>query len=105
NEGKILGEYHVGDERLYDWFSHLPLLSLKPMLYVFNVDERNYAHRIEHETVNENELQISAKLEQDLAELSEEDRQMYLQELGVQEPGLNRLIKKAYQVLGLASYL
>lgn len=102
--GRILGTYHVGDERLKPWFATLPLLSLKPVLYVFNVDERNYAHKQEHESAG-NELVISAKLEQDLAELPEEDREMYLRELGVSEAGLNRLIKKAYQLLGLASFL
>lgn len=102
--GKILGTYHVGDERLRGWFEHLPLLSLKPILYVFNVDERNYARKQSEETAG-NELVISAKLEQDLADLPAEDREMYLQELGVTEPGLNRLIKKAYNLLGLASFL
>ena len=48
--GKILGIYHIGDERLKDWFEHLPLLSLKPVLYVFNVEEGSYAHKLEHET-------------------------------------------------------
>lgn len=102
--GRILGRYAVGDPRLSNWFEHLPLLSLKPVLYVFNVDEGSYSHKLEHELAG-NQLVISAKLEQDLVDLSEEDRRMYLDELGVTEPGLDRLIKKAYQLLGLASFL
>src|SRR5258708_6912875 len=103
--GKILGIYHIGDERLKDWFEHLPLLSLKPVLYVFNVEEGSYAHKLEHETLNENELIISAKIEEELGELGEEERVEYLKELGISEPGLNRLIKKAYHILGLISFL
>src|SRR5258708_1367597 len=48
--GRILGIYHIGDERLKDLFEYLPLLSLKPVLYVFNVEEGSYAHKLEHET-------------------------------------------------------
>jgi GTP-binding protein YchF len=103
-DGKILGTYHVGDERLKPWFETLPLLSLKPVLFVFNVDERNYAQKQNTESAG-NELVISSKLEQDLADLSVEDREMYLTELGIKEPGLNRLIRKAYNLLGLQSFL
>ncbi len=104
-EGKTLGHFNVGDDRLKSWFSTLPLLTLKPVLYVFNVEEGNYAHSLEHEVVNENEIIISAKIEEELAELSEDERVEYLKELGVTEPGLNRLIKKAYILLGLVSFL
>ncbi len=115
-QGRTLGRYEIGDERLKDWFEHLPLLTLKPVLYVFNVDEGSYAHKMEHEQLNENEsltslfpagneLIISAKIEEDLGELSDEERSEYLKELGITEPGLNRLIKKAYKLLGLISYL
>jgi len=104
-EGKVLGKYEIEDERIKSWFNTLPLLTLKPVLYVFNVDEGSYAHKLEHETLNENKLVISAKIEEELSELSHKEREEYLKELGVSEPGLNRLIKKAYQVLGLISFL
>lgn len=103
--GRELGKYEVGDERLKDWFKTLPLLSLKPVLYVFNIEEGSYAHKLEHEVANENEMFISAKIEEELGELSEEERTEYLKELGIEEPGLNRLIKKAYSILGLISFL
>lgn len=103
--GRMLGKYDVGDERLKSWFSTLPLLTIKPVLHVFNIDEGSYAHKLEHETVNENEIFISAKIEEDLSDLSEDEKLEYLKEIGIAEPGLNRLIKKAYQILGLISFL
>jgi ribosome-binding ATPase len=104
-QGKMLGKYEVGDERLKSWFNTLPLLTIKPILYVFNVSEGSYAHKLEHEIANDNEMIISAKIEEELSELSDEERDDYLKELGIKEPGLNRLIKKAYSVLGLVSFL
>ncbi len=104
-QGRMLGKYEVGDERLKLWFSTLPLLTIKPILYVFNVDEGSYAHRMEHETANGNEMVVSAKIEEELSELSDEEKKEYLAELGIKEPGLERLIKKAYSLLGLASFL
>lgn len=127
SEGKILGRFHIGDERLRSWFETLPLLTLKPVLYVFNVDEGSYTERLEQSVISssakqneksqdsnleishfvrdDNSLVISAKIEEELSELSEEDREMYLKELGIEEPGLNRLIRKAYSQLGLISFL
>ncbi len=105
DQGRVLGKFEIGDERVRDWFRTLPLLTLKPVLYVFNVDEGSVAHKLEHEILNENELIISARLEEELVDLSDEERMEYLKEAGVNETGLERLIKKAYQILGLISYL
>src|SRR3990167_4898171 len=44
-DGKIVGEYQIGDERLKAWFKTLPLLSIKPILYVYNVSESEYKSR------------------------------------------------------------
>ncbi len=103
--GRMPSRLTINDERLTNWFNTLPLLTIKPVLYVFNVDEGSYAHKLEHETVNENEIIISAKIEEELADLSKEEREEYLKELGISEPGLERLIKKAYGLLGLISFL
>ena len=103
--GRMLGRYQINDERLKIWFQTLPLLTIKPVLHVFNVDEGSYAHKLEHEIANENEIVVSAKIEEELSELSEEEKLEYLNELGISEPGLERLIKKAYSLLGLASFL
>lgn len=105
SNGLILGKYNIGDERLKTWFKTLPLLALKPVLYVLNVEEGSYAHKLEHETLNENEMFISARLEEELVDLDDAERTEYLKELGINETGLERLIKKAYQLLGLASFL
>ena len=104
-EGKILGYYDVGDERLKNWFQTLPLLTTKPILYVDNVSEDSYQDRLAQGITNPNEMVVSAKLEEELVELSDEERTEYLAELGIKETGLERLIKKAYQMLGLASFL
>lgn len=104
-DGKILGNYQIGDERLKSWFITLPLLSIKPVLYVFNVDEVTIAEKIAHETLNSNEIFISARLEEELVELSDEEKLEYLNEAGLKETGLERLIKKAYALLGLSSFL
>lgn len=101
--GKTLDKFYLGDEKLQDWFEHLPLLTIKPVLYVFNVDE-NAQLTINNEEL-ENTMKICAKLEEELVDLSEEERLDYLKELGIEETGLERLIKKAYGLLGLASYL
>lgn len=99
--GRILGKFEVGDEKLRGWFEKLPLISIKPVLYVYNVDE-SAEWGVQNE---ENSLKISAKLEEELADLNEEERLDYLKELGIQETGLERLIKKAYSLLGLISFL
>ncbi len=111
-QGHYLGKFHVGDDRLKEWFSKLPLLTIKPILYVFNVAEENYGERLkqdmaiqEHEKINQNELVICARLEEEFVELSEEERMEYLHDLGIEETGLERLIRKAYHLLGLISFL
>lgn len=105
DQGKVLGKYQVGDERLKDWFTHLPLLSIKPVLYVYNVSEEEYSQKVHDREVNGDEIVISAKLEEELADLSEEERKEYLKELGIELTGLERLIVKAYDLLGLISFL
>ncbi len=108
----ILGKYQIGDERIKPWFKSLPLLTLKPVLMVYNVAEDQYGSRIKSGmtgeggmTEGDDKMVISAKLEEEMVELSEEERLEYLKELGIEETGLERLIKKAYHLLGLISFL
>src|SRR3989344_2669618 len=103
--GHVLGEYQIGDERFRDWFVHLPLLSTKPILYVYNIDENKLSSDDTIVYHSDHELGICAKLEEELVDLSEEESQEYLKSVGLEQTGLERLIKKAYQLLGLASYL
>lgn len=106
--GKILGKYEIGDEKLERWFRTLPLLMIKPSLRVYNVSEDEYASRIKEQESRINEEQsviISAKLEEELADYSDEERKEYLLSMGIEETGLERLIKEAYHLLGLISFL
>ena len=81
----------------------LHLLTMKPMLYVANVDESQVAD--EFESIDGvTPIPICAKVEADLAELEPEEAAEYLTDLGLSEPGLNALIREAYALLGLQSY-
>ena len=91
------------------------LLSLKPIIYAANMDEDGFAHYEDNgyfrsvrdlaEKEGAQVLPICAKLEQDIAELEGEEKQMFLEELGIAESGLDRLIKCGYSLLGLISFL
>ena len=93
-------------------FRTLGLLTAKPVLYVCNVDEASAAtgnvHSARLEALAKAEgagcVIISAKIEAELAELPPDERQAYLADLGLQEPGLNRLINEGYRLLGLITY-
>jgi len=93
-------------------FKALGLLTAKPVLYVANVDEASAASGNEHSArIAERAAEegagcvvISAKIEAELAELSPAERRSYLSELGLAEPGLNRLIREGYKLLGLITY-
>ncbi|HEY9550863.1 MAG TPA: redox-regulated ATPase YchF [Prevotella sp.] len=90
------------------------LLTAKPVLYVCNVDENSaktgneYSRKVEEMAAKEGAeaLVIAAKTEEDIASLdSYEDKQMFLEELGLSESGVNRLIKKAYSLLNLETFI
>lgn len=95
----------IKDERLRAWFEKLPLLSLKPTLYVYNVSEKDLGFKIKDLGIDEDSIAISARLEAELVDYSEEERLEYLKSVGVEKTGLERLIIKAYELLGLISYL
>ncbi len=90
------------------------LLTTKPVLYVCNVDEtaaregNAYSRQIEEMAAREGAeaMVIAAKTEEDIASLdSYEDKQLFLDELGLEESGVNRLIKKAYHLLNLQTFI
>ena len=91
------------------------LLTLKPVIYAANTDEDGFSHLEDNQYYQQvceiaaaegsQVLPICAKLEQDIAELEGEERQLFLDELGIQESGLDRLIKCSYALLGLISFL
>ncbi|MBQ2337977.1 MAG: redox-regulated ATPase YchF [Prevotella sp.] len=93
---------------------NLFLLTSKPVLYVCNVDEtaaksgNEYSKKIEQLAREEGAeaMVIAAKTEEDIAELETyEDKQLFLDELGLEESGVNRLIKKAYSLLNLQTFI
>ena len=91
------------------------LLSLKPIIYAANMDEDGFADKDSNQYYKlvadlaakegAQVLPICAKLEQDIAELDGEDRALFLEELGIEKSGLDRLIQCSYTLLGLISFL
>jgi len=113
SEGKparlALAEIPEADHRA---FRQLGLLTSKPALYVCNVEEASASTGNKYSQMVQDRfgggsaavVVISAKIEAELAQLDEEERTLYLAELGLQEPGLNRLIAAGYGLLGLITY-
>ena len=89
----------------------LCLITAKPAMFVGNVDESGFENnplldklRAYAEKQGAPVVAICAKMESEMAEMSDEDRQMFLSELGQDEPGLNRLIRAGFKLLGLQTY-
>ena len=94
----------------------IPLLSNKPIIYVANMSEDDFNGKLDSNPFYNEVLQIAreensevvpicARLEEEIADMSKEDKMMFLEELGLKESGLDRLIKAGYHLLGLISYL
>lgn len=92
------------------------LISLKPVLYAANVAEDDFSKGIENnrfvQRVQElaraehsEVMPVSARIEEEIAQLDADEKALFLEELGMQESGLDRLIKASYKLLGLISYL
>jgi hypothetical protein len=85
------------------------LLTMKPTMYVANVAERGseaLLKRVQDYAAKEGALvvPISAAIESQIADMPDEDKKVFLDDLGMKEPGLNRVIRAAYQILGLQTY-
>ena len=102
NEGKRALQLDLSEEE-QDAISDLCLLTMKPMLYIANVDEDKVNAGLP-EIDGQQPVPISAKIEADLAELDAEEAAIFMEELGLDESGLSRLIREAYKLLGLQSY-
>lgn len=88
------------------------LLTSKPVIYVANTDEsgingNGYSQQVESYAKSEGaeSITLCAKLEEDLTVLSDDEREMFMEEYGLSESGLDRLVKASYKLLGLISYL
>ncbi len=115
-EGKLALTFETEDEDEAAWFASYNLLTNKPVIFAANVAEEEVAEDgngnggvkavREYAAANGSEVfVICAQIEQEIAELEEEEKAMFLEELGLQESGLEKLIKASYHLLGLISYL
>ena len=95
------------------WVNQAQLLTSKKMLYIANVGEDEIGDKdndkvkaIREYAANEDSevIVISAKIEEEIATLDDEDKEMFLEDLGIEEPGLDRLIRTSYDLLGLSTY-
>ncbi len=111
DEGKAARSVEL-DEEQAKLIADLNLLTRKPILYIANVDEAGLRTdsplltRVrEHAKAEGAEVAVvSARMEAEIAELDAEDKQEFLAELGLEEPGLNRVIRAAYTLLNLETY-
>ncbi len=109
NKLAIHFEPQSDDEKLI--LRGLHLLTNKPFMYVVNVDENEVA-KLDHEEIAKklnlpsgtSLVKVSAKIESELIDLDKEEAQMFLDELGLKESGLNQLIRSAYATLNLETY-
>ncbi len=113
-QGKNARIVEFSSKEEQDAAHNLFLLTAKPVLYVCNVDEASaksgnaYSNKVEQVAKAENAevLVIAARTEEDIASLDTyEDKQMFLDELGLEESGVNRLTKKAYSLLNLETFI
>ncbi len=86
-------------------------ITAKPVMYVANVDEEGFEHnallqKVQDYADQENApvVAICASVEAEIAQLDDEDKEIFLADMGMDEPGLNRVIRAAYQLLGLQTY-
>lgn len=110
NKGMSARNFPLKDEERV-LIKQLNLLTMKPMIYAFNVSEAQLENQAEI-TKKINELGVgsswiyfNAKLENDVLAFSPEEQKEYLEQFKLEDTGLNRLIKKSYEILGLMSFL
>jgi GTP-binding protein YchF len=101
----------VLDKEQQQLLQPLCLLTAKPAIYVANVNDRGFENnplltRVKEYAASEGApvVAICAALESEIAELSDEDKKIFLADLNLEEPGLNRLVRAGYELLGLQTY-
>ena len=115
-DGKLAITYQTEDEDELKWISEYNLLTAKPVIFAANVGEQDLAddgannpyvqkvRGIAKEAGSE-VFVICAQIEEEISELDEDEKAMFLEDLGLKESGLEKLIKASYSLLGLLSYL
>ena len=115
-DGKLAIGFETEDEDEEEYFKNLNLLTAKPVIYAANVGEEDLANdgadnagvqavrEYAKETGSE-VFAICAQIEEEISELDDEERQMFMDDLGLKESGLEKLIRASYHLLGLMSFL
>ena len=110
NQGQLARTLKLSDEE-QEAIKPLCLLTIKPAMYVGNVmedgfDNNPYLDRLREYAAKENApvVALCAKIEAELADLDDADKKEFLADLGLEEPGLNRMIRVGYELLGLQTY-
>ena len=114
--GKCAREYQAVDEEEASFVHSLNLLTDKPVIYAANVSEDDlmddgesnpYVSQVREHAEKEGSsvFVVSAKIEEEIAELSDDEKKEFLQDLGIAESGLDKLIRAGYSLLGLISFL
>lgn len=115
-EGKLAKSFIAGDEDEAGWLAGYNLLTAKPVIFAANVAEEDLANdgadnrgvlavREFAGSEGSEVFVICAQIEQEIAELDEDEKAMFLEDLGLKESGLEKLIAASYKLLGLISYL
>ena len=115
-EGKLAKTFTADDEEEQSLLAGYNLLTAKPVIYAANVKDTDIANdgadnehvaKVREFAKQENSevFVICAQIEQEIAELDDDEKKMFLEELGLAESGLEKLIKASYRLLGLMSYL
>ena len=115
-EGNLAIKYETEDEDELAWLAEYNLLTYKPVIFAANVSEDDLAddgNSNDHVAAvrkfaadnNCEVFVISAEIEQEIAELDDDEKQMFLEDLGISSSGLDKLIAASYRILGLISYL
>ena len=115
-DGKAAGSFERKNESEEAWFAEYNLLTAKPVIFAANVAEDDAADdgagnphvqavRAHAEKTHSEVFVVCAQIEEEISELEEEEKQMFLEDLGLKESGLDKLIRASYSLLGLMSFL
>jgi GTP-binding protein YchF len=110
NEGQPVRRMALSEDELLE-LRDLFLLTIKPVLYIANVSEDGFENNPHLDALREmaqaegaQVVPVCAAIEAEIVELDEEDREAFLAEMGLEEPGLNRVVRAGYTLLGLETY-
>ncbi|MBQ2276699.1 MAG: redox-regulated ATPase YchF [Lachnospiraceae bacterium] len=114
--GKLAKTFETDDEEELEWFESYNLLTAKPVIFAANVNEDDLADDgasnewvqkvVDYAKEFDSEVfVICAQIEQEISELDDEEKKLFLEDLGLKESGLEKLIRASYSLLGLISYI